>query len=543
MGHRLFEVGMTHVALARKWRPKRFEEVVGQTFAVQALTNALNKNFLHHAYLFTGTRGVGKTTIARILAKCLNCETGITATPCEQCRTCTDINNGCFPDLFEIDAASRTKVEDTRDILDNVQYAPTIGRFKIYLIDEVHMLSGHSFNALLKTLEEPPEHVKFLLATTDPQKLPATVLSRCLQFHLSHLTIDEINQQAQHILKQEKTEFESDATALISKAANGSMRDALSLLDQAIAFGNGRVMTDDTRAMLGSIDQTLILEILNALADQDANQLVETTAKLSEHGIDFSAALKELMLNLHTITLLQVAPGQVNDPVLAELANKITAENIQLYYQIGLIGQRDLAYAPTLQSGFEMTLLRMLAFTPSTLQGVIPKPQAAHTTNPASPKPQAAQPIKSASPKPTLQTATPSTQSHSSWQDIFMQLKLTGAARMLAEQCSLVSQTDSKIELALNSKHKALLQDAMIKRITDSLNQYFQRSIQLSIKLAESTQETPADVQVRKAEHTQQQAEQAIYNDTKVQQIIKAFDAKIIKDSIKPVILNSGEDT
>ena len=344
--------------------------------------------------------------------------------------------------------------------------------------------------------------------------------------------MDEINSQIQYILKQEKIEFEADATALVSKAANGSMRDALSLLDQTIAFCNGRVMTDDTRAMLGSIDQTLILEILNALADQNANQLVETTAKLSEHGVDFSAALKELMLHLHTITLLQVAPGQVDDPALAELAQKISAENVQLYYQIGLIGQRDLAYAPTLQSGFEMTLLRMLAFTPSTHQGPVPQTQTAQQAKPVTATP-TAQPA----------AAPRQTPASNNWHDLFMQLKLTGAARMLAEQCSLTSQTDNKIELALNSKHKALLQDAMVKRITDSLNQHFQCPIQLSIKLAESTEETPADVQVRKAEQTQQQAEQAIYNDTKVQQIIKAFDAKIIKDSIKPVTLNSGEDT
>jgi DNA polymerase-3 subunit gamma/tau len=527
MGHRLFEVVMNHQALARKWRPKRFEDVVGQRFAVQALTNALTQNFLHHAYLFTGTRGVGKTTIARILAKCLNCETGITATPCEKCPTCNDINNGCFPDLFEIDAASRTKVEDTRDILDNVQYAATSGRFKIYLIDEVHMLSGHSFNALLKTLEEPPEHVKFLLATTDPQKLPATVLSRCLQFHLSHLTVDEINQQLKHILNAEKIQFELEATQLISQAANGSLRDALSLLDQSIAYGNGSVLTDNTRGMLGTIDQTLILDLLNGLADQDANKLVTTTAKLNEHGIDFSSALKELLASLHTITLLQLAPEQVNDATFSELASKITKEDVQLYYQIGLIGQRDLNYAPSLQSGFEMTLLRMLAFTPNkqNSQFEIRNSDEKQNSNKQTLEPEAQNSIKKQS----------SAQIPQDWNALFSQLSLTGAARMLAEQCSIIKKDDTSIALGLNPKHKALLQDAMVRRINESLNNYLNRTIHLTITLTESSHDTPRDNEIRKTEQQQQNAEQAIYNDDKVQQIIKAFDAKIIKESIKPI--------
>ena len=526
---------MGHLALARKWRPRRFEEVVGQSFAVQALTNALTQNFLHHAYLFTGTRGVGKTTIARILAKCLNCETGITATPCEECQNCMDINSGCFPDLFEIDAASRTKVEDTREILDNVQYAPTAGRFKIYLIDEVHMLSGHSFNALLKTLEEPPEHVKFLLATTDPQKLPATILSRCLQFHLSHLTIEEIDQQLQYILNAEQIKFEAEATLLISKAANGSMRDALSLLDQAIAFGNGQVMTANTRDMLGTINQTLIIELLNSLAAQDANHLLDTTAKLAEHGIDFSEALKELLSQLHTLTLLQVAPGYTKEPTLEPLAHQLSPEDVQLYYQIGLIGQRDLAYAPTQRNGFEMTMLRMLAFTPDT-ESTIAQPQIQRRTAAVTPAPSTQQhqaPIQQA---PAI--------TDTNWLEIFNQLHLTGAARMLAEQCTLIKQTNDSIQLGLAPKHKALMQDAMVRRINDALTNHFKRPLQLSITLTATNVETPADVEVRKAEQQQLNAEQAIYNDDKVQQIIKTFDAKIIKDSIKPVTIdNSGEDT
>ena len=515
---------MGHLALARKWRPRRFDQVVGQTFAVQALTNALTQNFLHHAYLFTGTRGVGKTTIARIFAKCLNCETGITATPCDECRNCMDINAGCFSDLFEIDAASRTKVEDTREILDNVQYAPTIGRFKIYLIDEVHMLSGHSFNALLKTLEEPPQHVKFLLATTDPQKLPATILSRCLQFHLAHLTLEEIDQQLQYILNAENITFESEATLLISKAANGSMRDALSLLDQTIAFGNGQVLTTHTRNMLGTIDQTLIIELLHGLAEHNANRLLDTTTKLAEYGVNFSKALAELLDHLHKLTLLQVAPGYTKDPTLLPLAKQLNPEDVQLYYQIGLIGQRDLAYAPTQRNGFEMTLLRMLAFTPR-IESTMAQPHTQHHTAPV---------------QPTVSTAATNT----NWLELFNQLQLTGAARMLAEQCTLIKQTDDSIELGLDPKHKALMQDAMLRRINDALTNHFKRPLQLSITLTATNVETPADVEVRKAEQQQLNAEQAIYNDEKVQQIIKTFDAKIIKDSIKPVTINnnSGEE-
>ncbi len=513
---------MNHLALARKWRPKRFEQVVGQHFAVQALTNALTQNFLHHAYLFTGTRGVGKTTIARILAKCLNCETGITAIPCEQCRACIDINAGCFPDLFEIDAASRTKVEDTRDILDNVQYAPTSGRFKIYLIDEVHMLSGHSFNALLKTLEEPPEHVKFLLATTDPQKLPATVLSRCLQFHLSHLTIDEITRQIEHILTEEKIHFEPSAIPLISQAAQGSLRDALSLLDQAIAYGNGNVLTDDTRGMLGTIDQSLILELLNALADHDANKLLTTCTQLNEYGVDFSNALKELLANLHDITLLQIAPQHTNAASLQALSQKMTKKDVQLYYQIGLIGQRDLQYAPSLKSGFEMTLLRMLAFTP------VQQPDQQNTMT--------APTVNKAITEQTLVKSNPiQPQITRNWNELFTQLPLSGAARMLAEQCCIIKKEHDTIELGLHPKHKALLQDALLRRINEALNHYFKRNISLTISIMESTQQTPRDNELRKTEQKQKNAEQAIYNDDKVQQIIKAFDAKIIKESIKPL--------
>jgi DNA polymerase-3 subunit gamma/tau len=365
-------MSLGYQVLARKWRPKSFADMVGQQHVVQALSNALKQNRLHHAYLFTGTRGVGKTTVARIIAKCLNCETSITHEPCEQCSACTEINAGRFIDLIEVDAASRTKVEDTRELLDNVQYAPTKGRFKVYLIDEVHMLSGHSFNALLKTLEEPPPHVKFLLATTDPQKLPMTVLSRCLQFHLKNLTIEQIATQLAYVLGQEQLSFEAPALQHLGRAADGSMRDALSLLDQAIAHGDGNVSLETVRAMLGTIAPTHLYGIIEALINKDAQALYQQTQSLSEHGVDFAHVLEELLGLLHQMAVLHVLP-EVNSSLFADnetprtLAKQLSAEQLQLYYQIAILGRRDLPMAPTPRSGFEMTLLRMLAFYPETL--------------------------------------------------------------------------------------------------------------------------------------------------------------------------------
>lgn len=356
---------MSYQVLARKWRPRRFADLVGQTHVVRALSNALDNNRLHHAFLFTGTRGVGKTTIARILAKSLNCEQGVGAQPCGTCNTCAEVDAGRFVDLIEVDAASRTKVDDTRELLDNVQYAPTRGRYKVYLIDEVHMLSGHSFNALLKTLEEPPPHVKFLLATTDPQKLPVTVLSRCLQFNLKRLDADAIRAQLQKILAAENIAADDAALAQIARAADGSMRDALSLLDQAIAYGAGGVREAEVRDMLGSIDQHAIPRLLAALHALDASAVLAVMADIAEHHVDYDDVLRELLVQLHRIALAQAVPNAVNDPVAAEYAAKLVAEDVQLYYQIGLLGRRDLALAPDARTGVEMTLLRMLAFRPA----------------------------------------------------------------------------------------------------------------------------------------------------------------------------------
>ncbi|MFJ9992583.1 DNA polymerase III subunit gamma/tau [Pseudomonas putida] len=369
---------MSYQVLARKWRPRSFREMVGQTHVLKALINALDNQRLHHAYLFTGTRGVGKTTIARIIAKCLNCETGITSTPCGTCSVCREIDEGRFVDLIEIDAASRTKVEDTRELLDNVQYAPSRGRFKVYLIDEVHMLSTHSFNALLKTLEEPPPYVKFILATTDPQKLPATILSRCLQFSLKNMSPERVVEHLTHVLGAENVPFEEDALWLLGRAADGSMRDAMSLTDQAIAFGEGKVLAADVRAMLGTLDHGQVYGVLQALLEGDARALLEAVRALAEQGPDWNGVLSEMLNVLHRVAIAQALPEAVDngqgdrDKVLA-LAAALPAEDVQFYYQMGLIGRRDLPLAPDPRGGFEMVLLRMLAFRPADTDDA-PKP-------------------------------------------------------------------------------------------------------------------------------------------------------------------------
>ncbi|WP_415354976.1 DNA polymerase III subunit gamma/tau [Pseudomonas aeruginosa] len=365
---------MSYQVLARKWRPRSFREMVGQTHVLKALINALDNQRLHHAYLFTGTRGVGKTTIARILAKCLNCETGVSSTPCGECSVCREIDEGRFVDLIEVDAASRTKVEDTRELLDNVQYSPTRGRYKVYLIDEVHMLSSHSFNALLKTLEEPPPHVKFLLATTDPQKLPVTILSRCLQFSLKNMPPERVVEHLTHVLGAENVPFEDDALWLLGRAADGSMRDAMSLTDQAIAFGEGKVLAADVRAMLGTLDHGQVYGVLQALLEGDARALLEAVRHLAEQGPDWGGVLAEILNVLHRVAIAQALPeaidnGQGDRERVLGLAQALPAEDVQFYYQMGLIGRRDLPLAPDPRSGFEMVLLRMLAFRPADADG------------------------------------------------------------------------------------------------------------------------------------------------------------------------------
>jgi len=361
---------MSYQVLARKYRPSTFQELEGQEHVLRALINALEMNRLHHAYLFTGTRGVGKTTIARILAKCLNCEAGVTAIPCGECASCVEIAQGRSIDLIEVDAASRTGVDDMRELLDNVQYMPMSSRFKVYLIDEVHMLSKSSFNAMLKTLEEPPEHVKFLFATTDPKKLPVTVLSRCLQFNLKNLSPERIVNYLEKVLPKEEVEFEENALWQLARAADGSMRDALSLTDQAISYGNNSLTDDAVKTMLGSIDQREVYELLDALIDKDGERLLDKVRSLAQFAPDFSALLDEFLGVLHRLAIAQVVPEGIDNSQgdrerVMGIANVMSKEDVQLFYQIGLIGKRDLAIAPDPRSGFEMVLLRMLAFTPN----------------------------------------------------------------------------------------------------------------------------------------------------------------------------------
>ncbi|MGB0467235.1 MAG: DNA polymerase III subunit gamma/tau [Pontibacterium sp.] len=379
---------MSYQVLARKWRPRRFQEMVGQAHVLKALVNALDDDRLHHAYLFTGTRGVGKTSLARLFAKALNCEQGVSSTPCGECSACRAIAEGRFVDLIEVDAASRTKVEDTRDLLENVQYAPTQGRYKVYLIDEVHMLSTHSFNALLKTLEEPPPHVKFLLATTDPQKLPVTILSRCLQFNLKNMIPERIVDHLKFVLGEEQVPYEQSALWLLARSADGSMRDAMSLTDQAIAFGAGEITEVDVRAMLGTIDQRLVYQMLECLAEHNAQGLLDAVKDLAQYSPDYNTVLGDLISLLHRIAVGQVLPDAVDNSMgdmeqVKNLASRLSAEDLQLYYQVALMGRKDLPFVPDAREGLEMVLLRMLAFRPA---GVAPgatskPPVSGHTVD------------------------------------------------------------------------------------------------------------------------------------------------------------------
>ncbi len=500
---------MQYQALARQWRPIRFDQIVGQDHIVKILSNALNHNKLHHAFLFTGTHGVGKTSFARIFAKCLNCETGITATPCEKCSACIEINAGRFPDLYEIDAASRTKVEDTRELLSNIPYSPTQGRFKVYLIDEVHMLSGHSFNALLKTLEEPPEHVKFLLATTDPQKLPATVLSRCLQFHLLKLTVEQIESQLTTILIAEKIKFEQSALILLSIAAEGSMRDALSLLDQCIAYCNSNITEKDTIIMLGLSNKTEMLELLSAIINTNAEAALLIIKNWSKNGVNFVSALLQLITLLHKITVQQFVPSAYIEH--KNVAEALSQEDVQLYYQIALMGQKDLLLAPTAQMGFEMIVLRMMAFMPKAPQ-IVQNPSAPHTfQNPSA------------------------SEGENNWNTLLHHLSLTGPALSLAQQCSLKSTSENTYELSLHPRYKALLNPTQKQKIEAALNQYLNKAMKLMITIEETSAETPATSAKRLQEAKTASAKMAISTDPSVQTIVKNFDATIVDNSVEPL--------
>jgi DNA polymerase-3 subunit gamma/tau len=706
---------MSYQVLARKWRPRSFREMVGQTHVLKALINALDSQRLHHAYLFTGTRGVGKTTIARIIAKCLNCETGITSTPCGECSVCREIDEGRFVDLIEIDAASRTKVEDTRELLDNVQYAPSRGRFKVYLIDEVHMLSSHSFNALLKTLEEPPPYVKFILATTDPQKLPATILSRCLQFSLKNMTPERVVEHLTHVLGVENVPFEDDALWLLGRAADGSMRDAMSLTDQAIAFGEGKVMAADVRAMLGTLDHGQVFDVLTALIDGDARSLLEAVRHLAEQGPDWNGVLSEILNVLHRVAIAQALPEGVDnghgdrDRVLA-LAQALPAEDVQFYYQMGLIGRRDLPLAPDPRGGFEMVLLRMLAFRPADTDdaprqplkpvgisqatadshpqvagetsvapvmltapaAIAAAPAPVVPTTPAPPakpvapapaeeidlpwnEPKTVQPLDAptpaagpepaaeAIPEPVLNTVAeqpeltpmpapapaspvpdapqretpeqvdsavdaavtpsmlesvpdatpyvpapmdrddepppdddyyepdvdidpasyaylddlaheavetveaveaepqllpaskPATGLALEWLELFPKLPVSGMTASIAANCTLISVQGDNWLLHLDPAHSALFNPTQQRRLNDALNQFHERTLNLSIELIKPEQETPAQAGARRRADRQREAEASIHGDPFIQQMLQQFGAVIREDTIAPV--------
>ena len=536
---------MSYQVLARKWRPRNFGEMMGQGHVLRALINALDSQRLHHAYLFTGTRGVGKTTVARIFAKSLNCEQGVSATPCGECSACREIDEGRFVDLIEVDAASRTKVEDTRDLLENVQYAPSRGRYKVYLIDEVHMLSTHSFNALLKTLEEPPPHVKFLLATTDPQRLPVTILSRCLQFNLKRLPPEMIREYLERILGQENISAEAGALKHIARAADGSMRDALSLLDQAIAYGGGRVVESEVQAMLGSIEHSHVVHLLDALAAADGEALLRHIADLSEFSPDYDGVLAELLALLHQIAVIQSVPGAINDEHLDDesvrrLAAVLNAEDVQLYYQIGLIGRRDLGIAPSARLGFEMAMLRMLAFRPveaatGDQPPSTPTRKKAPTIDPARQKLKSPAPVKSQDNSQPAPSHNNNVQDDGDWHQLVESLSLQGMLRVLANNCALIRREANTYHLELAPAHASLRNSKLEERLQEALSAHLGEKAKLLFTVTQPTAETPAALQERVSQDRLRSAQEAISQDSHVKTLQEMFDARIVPDSIRPV--------
>jgi DNA polymerase-3 subunit gamma/tau len=536
--------------LARKWRPRTFAQLAGQEHVVRALSNALTQNRLHHAYLFTGTRGVGKTTIARIFAKSLNCETGITATPCGECSACREIDSGRFVDLIELDAASNTQVDNMRELLESALYAPSSGRFKVYIIDEVHMLSKSAFNAMLKTLEEPPPHVKFILATTDPQKIPVTVLSRCLQFNLKQLSPGLIASHLQYVLEQEQVAFESGAIALIARTAHGSMRDALSLMDQAIAFSAGKVEESVVRTMLGAIDQGYLFDLLVALRDQDGAALLEIADNMAERSVAFDAALQDLATLLHRLALAQTLPQAVDDDEpervrLLELAAAFTPEEVQLFYQIAIHGRDEIDLAPDEYAGFTMTLLRMLAFLPARVSAPPSLNASAAKVRP-SVKPVAAEintaPISRAdAPVEPAANSQPSSgkvisDNQPDWGVLLGQLNVQGMAQQLAKHCVLESFSDQQITLRLSQEHKHFQTSRMaIEKLQAALAEYFAKPVKLNIVLGKTEAATPAVIEQQSKQLKQQQASDSISQDGFVNEAQAELDAVLITESIKPI--------
>jgi DNA polymerase-3 subunit gamma/tau len=539
---------MSYVVLARKWRPKRFTEMVGQEHVLRALTNALDNNKVHHAFLFTGTRGVGKTTVARILAKSLNCETnGVSSNPCGTCAACREIDEGRFVDLIEVDAASRTKVDDTRDMLDNVQYAPSRGRYKVYLIDEVHMLSNHSFNALLKTLEEPPPHVKFLLATTDPQKLPVTVLSRCLQFSLKRLSANLIGERLKAISTAEQIPFEAPAMALLARAADGSMRDGLSLLDQLIAFSGGAVTEAHARAMLGTIDRGHVARLVEALSRGDGPKLIAEVRDLDRSVPDYDRALTELAAFLQRIAMVQIVPDaaaqdeEFDAGELTRLAASISPEDAQLYYQIALHGRRDLSMAPEPRVGFEMTLLRMLAFRPDAAvqplkAGVAPAAAAAAVTAVAGAVPPVASGPQSSPPaQPAALAPAGFKIDAANWPAVVESAALTGMVRQFALNCVPAKFENDVLILRMDAAVADRRTRPIDEKLIQGLSKYLGREIRALFETTEAELASPARQRAQAEQERVARAATAFDSDPAVKGLRERFGADVDVGSIKPV--------
>ena len=539
------------LALARKWRPKNFAELVGQEHVVRAISNALTQNRLHHAYLLTGTRGVGKTTLARIIAKALNCETGVTATPCGKCTACVEIDAGRFVDLIELDAASNTQVDNMRELLEGALYAPTSGRFKVYIIDEVHMLSRSAFNAMLKTLEEPPAHVKFVLATTDPQKIPVTVLSRCLQFNLKQIPLAQIRCQLENVLGKEGVTFEVPALSLLARAAEGSLRDALSLLDQAIAHGAGKVEEASVREMLGAVDRGYLFSILNALTRGDGPALLVEAERMAVRSLSLDIALQELATLLHRIALAQTVPAALADgeperDALIALGRAFSEEDVQLLYQIAIHGRRDLGLAPDEFAGFTMTLMRMLAFVPVEPEAKVATDPAATNVPSGRPAQRPAvtraveQPRAMEKPPVTEKSSQPVTDARpieaelSDWRNLVGRIKVGGMARMLGDNCEFQALQGDNIDLVVPEAHKHLLEKVYTEKLQTALGDYFGRKLRLRISTGGSGK-TPAEIENQERQAKLARAIESIDTDPFVRDLVENFDARVKDTSIKPI--------